>query len=112
VAKARRQRAQGNGLTLTMAFGGTRALLLGVLLASSTARAADMKSPGALVQSAVHGGLLADRATPVSTRPHSCRCTREYKPVCGRPPGGAARTFPNACVARCAGAGGIRGGRC
>jgi hypothetical protein len=107
VAKARRQRARGNGLTLTRAIGGALALLLGVVMACGAVRAEDMKSPGAWAQSAP----FADRATPATVR--LCRCTREYKPVCGRPPGGAAaRTYPNACVARCAGASGIRGGRC
>lgn len=106
MAKARRQRAQGNGLTLTGALSGAFVLLLGVVMASGAARAADMKSPGVWTQSAP----LADRATPATIR--LCRCTREYKPVCGRSPGGSAQTYPNACVARCAGASGIRGGRC
>jgi hypothetical protein len=108
VAKARRQRARGNGLTLTRAIGGAVALLLGVVMACGAARAGDMKSPGAWAQ----GTPLADRATPVSTPLRSCRCTREYRPVCGRPPGGAAQTYPNACVARCGGATAIRSGRC
>jgi hypothetical protein len=106
VAKARRQRARGNGLTLTRAFGGALALLLGIVMAYGAARAGDMKSPGAWA------APLADRATPVSARLPSCRCTREYKPVCGHAPGGAAQTYANACVAKCDGASGIRSGRC
>jgi hypothetical protein len=79
-----------------------------VVMAFGAARAEDMKTPGALAS----GGLLADCATPASTPLRPCICTREYKPVCGRTPGGAALTYSNACMARCAGAAVVRSGRC
>merc|ERR1712032_64030 len=37
--------------------------------------------------------------TPKATTPKGCVCTKEIKPVCGK----NGKTYPNACVAKCAG---------
>ncbi len=75
-------------------------LCLGVLVATTSAQAADLKLPGA---------HAADMPPPP---PRSCVCTREYKPVCGRTAEGVEKTFANACLARCAGAPVLRPGKC
>merc|ERR1712032_378441 len=36
--------------------------------------------------------------TPKATTPKGCVCTKEIKPVCGK----NGKTYPNACVAKCA----------